>query len=65
LKGIESLPDYGLNQILLTGGVSANDFIFNYIKSNSNKKVFRPQKPLCTDNGVGLSYYPIFKNNLE
>lgn len=50
--------------IVVSGGVACNDFIFNSIKVIGDKKgynVFRPPPKVCTDNGIMIAWNGIEK----
>lgn len=50
---------YGINDILITGGVSANSIIRETLKKtliNENITSYFPNIQLCTDNAVGIAY---------
>ncbi|SDX56849.1 Kae1-like domain-containing protein [Tepidimicrobium xylanilyticum] len=51
--------EYGLKEILITGGVSANNFIRSHLNENLVDKGIKPyfaQKKMSTDNGVGIAF---------
>ena len=56
---INSCIEYKIDGVLLTGGVSANRIIREYLKNKLNKEniiTFSPERELCTDNGIGIAY---------
>ena len=56
---INSCIEYNLDNVLVTGGVSANSIIRKYLETELEKEdigVFFPKRELCTDNGVGIAY---------
>lgn len=62
-KVIRATKESGLNNIVLAGGVSANRFIYNYIKTEAEKEgiqVYAPNVILCTDNGAMIASYAYF-----
>lgn len=56
---INSYIEYKLDNILITGGVSANEyircFLYNALSDNNIRPYFA-KIPLSTDNGVGIAY---------
>ncbi|CAG9560586.1 unnamed protein product [Danaus chrysippus] len=53
-----------VKNIVVSGGVACNDFIFKSIECIGNKygcKVFRPPPKLCTDNGVMIAWNALEK----
>lgn len=62
-KVITATKGSGLNTIVLAGGVSANRFLYEYIKSEAEKEgitVYAPNVILCTDNGAMIASYGYF-----
>lgn len=52
------IPD-GKKQLVVSGGVACNNYIFNALMllcNEFNYKVFRPTSKLCTDNGVMIAW---------
>lgn len=66
-KTFKACREFGLDQVVLGGGVAANDLIreeASRLGKDTGVKVYYPPKNLCTDNAVGtatLGYYQ-FKN---
>lgn len=64
-KVIKATKENGLDKIVLAGGVSANRFLYNYIKEEAEKdglQVLAPNSILCTDNGAMIAscgYYSL------
>lgn len=59
-KIIRACKDNNLSKIVLAGGVSANRFLYNYIKTEAlkeNLEVLAPNVILCTDNGAMIASY--------
>lgn len=57
-KVIRGAKENNLNTIVLAGGVSANRFLFEYIKKEASKEgieVYAPNVILCTDNGAMIA----------
>lgn len=62
-KVIRATKESGLNTIVLAGGVSANRFLYEYIKAEAEKDgitVYAPNVILCTDNGAMIASYGYF-----
>jgi len=56
---INSSEDYNIDTVLITGGVSSNSIIRNFLADNLKKHgimAYFPERKLCTDNGVGIAY---------
>lgn len=56
---INGCAKYDVENVLLTGGVSANKIIRQCLRDKFNKSkefVFFPKIELCTDNGIGIAY---------
>ena len=56
---INSCIEYKVDGVLLTGGVSANRIMREYLKTKLSKEniiTFFPNRELCTDNSVGIAY---------
>ena len=54
-----SCIQYGMKNVLITGGVSANTIVRGYLETQLRKKdinIHFPRRELCTDNGVGIAY---------
>ena len=59
IKCKRALKQTGYNQLVIAGGVSANQQLregLNKLAQNSSLKVFYPQPQYCTDNGVMIAY---------
>lgn len=56
---INSCTQYKIDNVLVTGGVSANKIIRKQLNLKLNQEdinIFFPKVKLCTDNGVGIAY---------
>ena len=56
---INSCLKYKIDTVLLTGGVSSNKIMREYLKTKLGKEniiAFFPKRGLCTDNGIGIAY---------
>lgn len=66
-KAVRLCEEYGMNKLVLAGGVSANRFIANKCAecgAKYNIEVFVPPVSLCTDNGAMIGsagYYDLLK----
>ena len=52
------IKESGLKTLVIAGGVSANRFIFNYLKQEGEKvgvSVYAPPISLCTDNAAMIA----------
>lgn len=47
------------DNILITGGVSANSYIRNYLSENIKLNIIFPKIEICTDNGIGIAFLGI------
>ncbi|XP_011550874.3 tRNA N6-adenosine threonylcarbamoyltransferase, mitochondrial [Plutella xylostella] len=50
--------------LVISGGVACNDFIFESLKALGNKtqfNVYRPPPPVCTDNGIMIAWNGVEK----
>ncbi len=59
MKSSEALKVCGCMKLLVTGGVAANDILFNRFTEEFRPKkiaVFRPKKELCGDNAAMIAY---------
>lgn len=57
-KALRACQEYNQKTLVIAGGVSANRYIFNYLKNEGEKlgiKVFAPPVSLCTDNGAMIA----------
>ncbi len=57
-KSLKALNLYGLNQIVVVGGVGANKQLRNFFLAESKKKKFKiffPKTEFCTDNGAMIA----------
>lgn len=57
-KAIRAVKESGLKTLVIAGGVSANRFIFNYLKQEGEKvgvSVYAPPISLCTDNAAMIA----------
>ena len=67
-KALRACQEYKQNTLVIAGGVSANRYIFNYIKQQGEKvgvSVYAPPVALCTDNGAMVAscgYYNLMNN---
>ena len=62
-KVIRGAKESGMDKIVLAGGVSANRFLYGYIKDEAEKQgitVYAPNVILCTDNGAMIASYGYF-----
>lgn len=60
----KALERYKLKKILITGGVSSNSYIRDYLlnsKAMEDVSCIFPKPQLCTDNGIGIAYLGKFK----
>jgi len=53
---INCINEYHVDSVLITGGVSANSHIREYLLNNNNLNLFFPPSELSTDNGIGIAY---------
>lgn len=57
---LSALEDYNIENIVITGGVSANSYIRSVIREigviRPYNKVYFPETKYCTDNAVGVAY---------
>ncbi len=60
INALESLDDY--DALVLSGGVSANDYICNCIAASVKLPVIRGEKRFCTDNALGVAFVSIMKS---
>ncbi len=56
-----AVRNYDIKDILITGGVSANSYIRNYLDKGNLDYIYPPRE-LSTDNGVGIAYLGSIKN---
>jgi N6-L-threonylcarbamoyladenine synthase len=57
-KTLKAAKQYNVKQILLSGGVAANQTLtdqFNVLSSTLQVEIFAPQKSLCTDNAAMIA----------
>lgn len=57
-KSLRACQEHNQNTLVIAGGVSANRYIFNYIKQQGAKlgiEVYAPPISLCTDNGAMIA----------
>ncbi len=47
--------EFNIKDIIITGGVSANTYIRNYLRDTIDLNIIFPQVNLSTDNGVGIA----------
>lgn len=63
-KSISALKHYKCERLLLTGGVAADDILYDMASVECKKigcRVFRPRKELCGDNAAMIAYLGQFK----
>ncbi len=56
-----AVREYEIKDILITGGVSANSYIREYLNKGDLNYIY-PSRELATDNGVGIAYLGSKKN---
>ena len=54
-KTVAVTKEYGVRQILLSGGVAANKLLRNQLMNNSHVPVLVPEPILCTDNAAMIA----------
>ena len=54
-KTVAAAKEYGVNQILLAGGVASNELLRNWLAENSPLSVLVPEPVLCTDNAAMIA----------
>lgn len=60
VAGIQSLDFLTLvDEIVLSGGVAANDQLAKLLRTSFSHKILRGEKRFCTDNALGVAYIPI------
>ena len=69
LKVKQALEEYKVNQLVVAGGVSANNYLREELEKvciNFNTKVTSPALTYCTDNAamIGAAAYYLYKNNI-
>ena len=53
---VYSINEHQVDRVLITGGVSANSHIREYLSNNNKFNLFFPPRELSTDNGIGVAY---------
>ena len=64
-KTLRAAEEYNVQSILLSGGVAANQTLYNEFVVRGSSfvgKIFVPQKSLCTDNAAMIGAAAIFQN---
>ena len=61
-KSLKASQDYGIKNIVVTGGVSANKRLRDKFSQVSNCDVFFPDVKFSTDNGAMIAYAGFLKS---
>ena len=61
-KSLKASQDYGIKNIVVTGGVSANKRLRDKFSQVSNYNVFFPDVKFSTDNGAMIAYAGFLKS---
>lgn len=69
-KTLKAAEKYKVKTILLGGGVSANQTLFDQLRSHvkgqrSNVKIFSPEKIYCTDNAAMIGAYALLNPKIK
>ena len=62
-KTIKAAKKYGINQIVLAGGVAANSEIRKKFFDTKNYQIYAPKMKYCTDNASMVASCAYFLNN--
>ena len=65
IKTIKAAKTFGMNQLIVSGGVAANQYLRERLFAEFPGKVFIPPPSLCTDNAVMIATAGFFTKPIE